>query len=56
MMGLSGDLSVSVIGQKIGRFATIATFIITAHGIWKFEINSTVMDVERKDRSKDSES
>jgi len=38
MMGMSGDLTVSVIGQKIGRFATIATFIITAHGIWKFEI------------------
>lgn len=37
MMGVFGGLSVSVIGQKIGRFATMATFIIIAHGIWKLE-------------------
>lgn len=37
MMGISGGLNVSVIGQKIGRFATMATFIIIAHGIWKVE-------------------
>ena len=37
MMGISGGLIVSVTGQKIGRIATMATFIIVAHGIWKIE-------------------
>ena len=37
MMGISGGLYISVIGQKIGRFATMATFIIMAYGIWKIE-------------------
>ena len=37
MMGISGGLNASVIGQKIGRIATMTTFIITAYGIWKVE-------------------
>ena len=37
IIGLAGDRNLMVVGQKIGRFASIGTYLILAYGIWKFE-------------------
>ncbi|MBY9004213.1 MAG: hypothetical protein KGD73_09605 [Candidatus Lokiarchaeota archaeon] len=37
LIGLASDRNLMVIGQKIGRFASLGTFFILAYGIWKFE-------------------